>query len=64
MLVVKIHNDGTGTEDSSNYDCEVLVTVNPTRLKEIAFKHITGHKRGDGWRVLLKRLADEGIDIP
>ena len=57
MLIVKVHNDGTGTEESSNYNCEVLVTLSPTNLITIAKVRVEGHNRADGWRELLKRVA-------
>lgn len=53
MLIIYIHNDGTGTESSSNYDYEINVN-----LKQIAGGRIEGHNRSDGWITLLKMLID------
>lgn len=63
MLLVTLHNDGTGDENIANYDCKVLVTISPTKLQTIALGRVEGHKRGDGWRALLRKLADEGRDV-
>ncbi len=62
MLIVTIHNDGTGGENDANYNCEVLVTVTSRELKTIATARVEGHRRGDGWRELLKRVIEEGKD--
>ena len=58
MLIITLHNDGTGTEDSANYNCGVR--INRTI---IAAARVEGHKRSDGWRVLVKRLLDAAIDV-
>ena len=60
MLVIKIHNDGTGDRHDANYDCEVLVTVSPTQLKTIARGRVEGFRRADGWRQLVKRVVEIG----
>lgn len=59
MLVVYIHNDGTGTDEAANYDVHARVNG---RL--IAAVHVTGHRRANGWRDLLRMIADtsEGDD--
>lgn len=51
MLLVKIVNDGTGTEQIGNYDWSVYVN----RFL-IAEGRVMGHPRGDGWHGLLSRL--------
>lgn len=48
MLIVEIHNEGTGTERSANYT--YVVRVNDEIL-EVGTIH--GHDRRDGWRALL-----------
>ena len=63
MLLVTVHNDGTGTEDSANYDVKVLVTVTPKQLKVIGLARVEGHRRGDGWKALLRRVIEEGRDV-
>lgn len=63
MLIVKIHNDGTGSSKVANYDVEVLVTVAPQKLKTIAAGRVENHTRHDGWRKLLHRATDE-VDEP
>ena len=59
ILIVKIHNDGTGTEQSANYNCEILVTISPTELQLISMVRVEGHKRSDGWRKLLQSIAED-----
>jgi hypothetical protein len=52
MLIVLIHNDGTGTNESANYDFEVLVNKN-----SIARGKVAGHNRNHGWKALLLQIA-------
>ena len=54
MLIVLVHNDGTGTNDSANYQYEVR--VNQTT---IFLGHLEGHNRDDGWSTLLREIADQ-----
>jgi len=59
MLIIRIHNDGTGDRGIGNYNCEVLITRSPTELDLIASANIVGHLRDDGWKVLVYRLLLE-----
>jgi hypothetical protein len=52
MLRILIHNDLSGTEESANYDVDVLVNA-----KLIATHRVEGHNRKDGWVKLLKQLV-------
>jgi len=54
MLIIKIQNDSTGTNESANYKYQVL--VNQTAIES---GEIRGHNRDDGWRKLVKQLVDE-----
>ena len=56
MLVVKIVNDGKGTNESSSYN--YVVEVN---MREIASGHIDGYNRNDGWAVLVKKIAEQNM---
>jgi hypothetical protein len=53
MLILLIHNDGTGANNNANYDVEVRVNE---RL--IWQGRVEGHNRDDGWPMLLRQLAD------
>jgi hypothetical protein len=53
MLIILIHNDGTGTDDSSDYTYEVRIN------QEVIEKgDIKGHDRKNGWKVLVHELTD------
>lgn len=52
MLIVKVHNDGSGTSLSANYDVEVSVN-----LRTIWRGRVTGHNRHYGWPALLEEIA-------
>ena len=54
MLTINILNDGTGTNESSNY--EYAVFVNNVC---IATGQVKGHNREDGWIYLLSELTTE-----
>ena len=54
MLIVLVHNDGTGTEEIANYDYEVRINHDV-----IAHGQIVDHNRGDGWRALLREIANQ-----
>lgn len=56
MLIVKIHNNGTGTNEKANYDYGVY--VNETL---IAMGNIYDHNRNNGWVNLLEMLVKEEI---
>ncbi len=53
MLIVLIHNDGTGTEEIANYDYEVRINH-----EVIERGCINDHHRKDGWRPLIREIAD------
>lgn len=52
-LSIVLTNDGTGKNGFANYD--VVVRVNG---RIIAVKKVSGHKRSDGWEVLVKKLVE------
>jgi len=54
MLIIKIHNDSTGSNELANYNYDVLVN---TSL--IASGRIVDHNRTDGWVELVKRLVEK-----
>lgn len=54
MLLVMVHNDGTGTKEIANYDYEVRINHDV-----IAHGCIVDHNRGDGWQALLREIADQ-----
>lgn len=54
MLIIKIQNDGTGTEKAGNYRYQVL--INQTVIES---GEVKGHKRKEGWRRLLLDLVDQ-----
>lgn len=56
MLVIRIHNDGTGTQESSNYDWNVAVTTSPTDLMIIASGRVEGHDRRQSWDRLVEKI--------
>lgn len=53
MLIVKVHNDGSGTSLSANYDVEVAMN-----LRTIWRGRVKGHNRHHGWPALLEEIAD------
>ena len=59
MLIIQIHNDGTGTAEIGNYDVEVLITKSPTKLITVAAGRVQGHIRSKGWKQLLKQIVEE-----
>jgi hypothetical protein len=52
MLTIQILNDGTGTNESANYEYRVHVNGDLVRLGLIK-----GHNRDDGWAALLELIA-------
>ena len=58
MLIILFRNDGTGDQETGNY--EVTVRVNHFELERT---RIEGHKRSDGWRELVRMLVDDDDDI-
>ena len=55
MLSVTFRNDGTGDAETGYYD--VVVTVNGIVISR---ERIEGHRRADGWRELVRMLAEKG----
>ena len=53
MLIIKIHNDGTGTNESANYDYGVYINE-----RRITNGRIKGHDRYNGWQELVKKLLE------
>lgn len=56
-LFVEIVNDGTGEHDTGHYD--VVVRINKRRLWS---GRIEGHRRSDGWQILLAKVALAALD--
>lgn len=52
MLIIRIHNDGTGDVKIGNYDYEVLINHDV-----IARGRVEGYHRGDGWQELVKLMV-------
>ena len=57
MLIILFRNDGTGDQETANY--EVTVRVNQFELERT---RIEGHRRADGWRELVRMLLEQGED--
>ncbi len=54
MLIVLVHNDGTGTEEIANYDYEVRINH-----EVIERGQVQDHHRKDGWRTLIGAIVDK-----
>lgn len=54
MLVIKIVNDGTGTDNSSNYRYQVLINQSV-----IYSGSVKKHDRNNGWVGLLKLMLEQ-----
>lgn len=52
MLIIKIHNDGTGTDQIGNYDWTALIN-----WKVIGQGRVENFERERGWQELLKIIA-------
>jgi len=52
MLLIKIHNDGTGSKAVGNYDIEVKVND-----RTLWTGRVENHLRADGWKTLVRLLA-------
>jgi hypothetical protein len=52
MLIILIHNDGTGTNEDANYTYQVRINDGV-----IAVGDIRGHDRRSGWQELVKELV-------
>lgn len=59
MLIVDLHNDGTGNLECANYTAEVRVN-----FTVIHRQRIVGHQRSAGWPTLLRRLLEAIPDAP
>lgn len=64
MLIIKLVNDGTGTEQDANYRYQVM--VNSTAIES---GEVKGHDRRDGWDALVELLIDQRLkshpdDVP
>jgi hypothetical protein len=59
MLLILVHNDGTGSEETGNYDYEVRINN-----EVIERGRIQGHNRKDGWRALIKEIANHQQTSP
>lgn len=57
MLILRIHNDGTGTPKTASYNWDVCVTTSPTSLQVIARGRVEKHDRAKGWRALVRKVA-------
>lgn len=55
MLIVLIHNDGTGTQHSANYDVEVRINEH-----QLWRGRVLGHDRDEGWPNLLQTIGVVG----
>jgi hypothetical protein len=53
MLIIKILNDRSGTDESANYNYGVYVNE-----RRIANGRVEGHNRNDGWDVLVRRICN------
>jgi hypothetical protein len=54
MLIILVHNDGTGTEEIADYNYEVRINHDV-----IAHGRILDHNRKDGWQALIREIADQ-----
>lgn len=58
MLIITLHNDGTGDVRTGNYD--YVVRVNDNVLER---GHIEGHLRGQGWQQLVSMLLKNSVEL-
>ena len=58
MLIITLHNDGTGDVRTGNYD--YVVRVNDNVLER---GHIEGHMRGQGWQQLVSMLLKNSVEL-
>ena len=56
MLIILIHNDGTGTDEAANYTYEVRINE-----RSIAGGVIKGYNRADGWATLARDIAQRHV---
>ena len=52
MLIILVHNDGTGTDEIGNYTYEVRVNSNTIETGEIK-----EHLRSESWKALLAKVV-------
>lgn len=57
MLLVKIVNDGTGTDIKADYNYEVYVNK-----EKISWGMVKNYDRRKGWRGLVKTISEQGND--
>ncbi len=58
MLILLLHNDGTGDGTVDNYDGSVLITTGIAGICErISAGRVERHRRRAGWRALVRRAA-------
>lgn len=61
MSLIVIATNISDLAEVSDYNYEVLVgDGTPERSKTICHGQIKGHRRTAGWKVLIKRILDEG----
>jgi hypothetical protein len=58
MLILLVHNDGTGTNKKANYDYEVRINE-----RTIRYGKIKDHNRDDGWAILVKTIAEDYLNL-
>jgi hypothetical protein len=56
MLIIKIQNDGTGSDQSANYNYGVYIND-----RRIANGLIKGHNRSNGWQRLVRCLLNQEL---
>lgn len=57
MLIITLHNDGTGDQLKGNYNYTVYIN------EQILDKgRIEGHARPSGWQGLVNRLAEKALE--
>jgi hypothetical protein len=54
MLIIKLVNTNTGTNENAHYRFSVLINDN-----EIAHGSFDGHNRNDGWLVLVEQMIKD-----
>lgn len=54
MILLKIWNDGSGTEEVGNY--EWCAYVNEELIEDGVYE---GHRRSEGWRSLVKKIMEK-----
>lgn len=58
MLIITLHNDGTGDVRTGNYD--YVVRVNDNVLER---GHIEGHLREQGWQQLVSMMLKNSVEL-